>query len=531
MNYVLLFLYLATLLLFAVMRPRWSRIGPSLLDSFVIGLSLFALGSVLVWIEGLADSEAVMRVGVSVAVSGMFGASLWSLLFASRINALNFLADSKQLHADPVEHFVISTGFVICSLVSVILLIAVFSHDHIRSLLLGAFQNPDNLNEARMIVSSGAEGYFAPGYVKQFRDIIVPILCAAAILCNGTYRRRGLFFAALLIALAATFVSGQRIVIIQFLVCIGTALLINLNSPRQRFLPFKTALVLLAVLFATVGAMSKLLGRLDVPLSPLPEQQRQQVRQDFIASQRVKQEELSRRISIAKQKENAAGASSAQVEQAKAEREVAEADAAALAQTITRVKDHEVILPEESRNWLDSLRLPQVVQMPIALAHRAVIAVPRENTLSFQRWTGQPHAPGSGWLTDLGGIRPGTQMQLSNELSGFDKSGHMGNSPLGLATDVFYNWGWPGVVIVPILYALAFLWIDIGLVAGRTALTFGTKIFLFFSIPTMYSPFMFILYGGFVSIGALCYAWLRKMGAFSVLDMANNLGASEIEDH
>lgn len=530
MNYILLFSYLAMLLLFGVMRPRWSNVGPSLLDSFVIGLSLFALGSVLVWIEGLADSEAVMRIGVSVAISGMFGASLWSFLFASRINALNFFADAKQFRADPVEHFVISTGFVVCSLASLILLVAVFSHDHIRSLLLGTFQNSDNLNEARMIVASGAEGYFAPGYVKQFRDIIVPILCAAAILCNNTYRCRGLFFIALLIALAATFISGQRIVLIQFLLCMGTALLINLNSPR-RFLPFKTGVVLLIVLFAAVGAMSKLLGRLDVPLSPLPDQQRQQVRHDFIASQRLKQEEFSRRISIAKAKENAAGASDAQVQQARKEREADEIDAAALAQTIAEVENNEVILPQESNNWLDSLGLPSVVQMPIALVHRAVIAVPRENTLFFPRWTNRPHSPGSGWLTDLGGIRPGTQMQLSNELSGPDKSGHIGNSPLGLATDIFYNWGWLGVAIIPALYALAFLWLDIGLVEGRSALTSAAKIFLFFSIPTMYSPFMFILYGGFVVIGTLCYAWLRNTGAFSVLDMAHNLGASEIEDH
>ena len=101
--------------------------------------------------------------------------------------------------------------------------------------------------------------------------------------------------------------------------------------------------------------------------------------------------------------------------------------------------------------------------MPIALAHRAVIAVPRENTLSYPLWTGQPHAPGSGWMTDLAGIRPGTQSQLSNELSDVNKGGSLGNSPLGLATDVFYNWGWLGVMIVPALYALGFLWLDIAL--------------------------------------------------------------------
>src|SRR5260221_91711 len=226
MDYFLIVSCMAALGLFGFVRPVWQQIGPSLLDSFVIGLSLFAVGSILVWVEGLADSETVMRIGVSTALSGILGASLWGFVFAPRIAGLNFFADAKRLVADPVEHFAISAGFVVSSLVSVILLIAVFSHDHVRSLLLGALlQGSGTLNEARIIVSSGAEGYFAPGYVKQFRDIIVPILCVAAILCDGTYRRRGLLYAALLIALAATLVSGQRLVIIQYILCLGIAFL------------------------------------------------------------------------------------------------------------------------------------------------------------------------------------------------------------------------------------------------------------------------------------------------------------------
>jgi hypothetical protein len=74
-------------------------------------------------------------------------------------------------------------------------------------------------------------------------------------------------------------------------------------------------------------------------------------------------------------------------------------------------------------------------------------------------------------------------------------------------------------MIVPALYALGFLWLDIALTASRSALTSAAKIFMFFSIPLMYSPFMFVLYGGFVAIGILCYAWLRQKGALSFLEM------------
>jgi hypothetical protein len=521
MDYALIVSCLAALVLFGIVRPRWWQIGPSLLDSYVIGLSLFAVGSILVWMEGLKNSETVMRIGVSAALSGILGASLWGFLFAPRIAGLNFFADSKRLVADPAEHFVISVGFVVSSLVSVILLIAVFSHEHIRSLLLGALlESAGTLNDARLIVSSGAEGYFAPGYVKQFRDIIVPILCVAAILCDGTYRRRGLLLSALLIAIAATFISGQRLVIIQYILCLGTAFLIDRYSPRRHFASFLMGLVLLLVLLGSLGAMSKLLGRLDAPLSPLSQQQRQQIRQDFVAAQAGKQEEFLQRISVAREGTKAAGAagSQAELDMAGKDLDAADADAEALKQTLIRIKRGQQMVPDESRGGLDSSGIPGIILMPLALAHRAVIAVPRENTLFYPYWIAQQHAPGSGWLTDLGGIRPGTQSQLSNELSGINYTpGSMGNSPLGLATDIFYNWGWLGVMVVPVLYALAFLWLDIALTASRSALTSAAKIFMFFSIPTMYSPFMFVLYGGFVAVGILCYAWLRRNGALSFL--------------
>ena len=512
MDHLLISSCLAALVLFAFVRPRWRQMGPSLLDSFVIGLLLFATGSVFVWIEGPDNSETVMRIGLLTALSGLLGASLWSVVFGSKIAPLNFFDDARRFAADPADRFVISTGLVISSLVSVALLIAVFSHEHIRSLLLGAFQNSKNVADVRIILSSGLEGYFAPGYVKQFRDIIVPILCSAAILCGGTYRHRGLLFVALLVALAAIFISGQRLVIIQYILCLGIAVLINSSSSRQNFSYVLTSLALLLVLFGAVGGMTKLLGRLDAPLSPLSDQQKKKL-QEFVADQAARRETVLQRISIAMGKVKAAEASGsqAQLNSAKKELDDTEAEAAALKQAIALAEQGQ--LPVSATGFLDYPDMPGFIRAPLALVHRAVIAVPRENTLSYWLWAEKPHATGSGWLTDLGGIRPGTQSQLSNDLSG--ETGNTGNSPLGLATDVFYNWGWLGVTIVPTLFALAFLWLDIALVASRSALTSAAKIFMFFSIPTMYSPFMFILYGGFVAIGILCYVWLRQKNAFS----------------
>jgi len=249
------------------------------------------------------------------------------------------------------------------------------------------------------------------------------------------------------------------------------------------------------------------------------EQQKQQVRQDFIAAQEKKREVVLLRIKAAREQLAAASASGSEAELQAARKalESSEAEAAEMGQSIARVKQGE--LPREVSGTLLSSGIPSVLIPPIALAHRAVIAVPRENTISYSFWSTREHAFASGWLTDLAGIRPGTQNQLSNDLSDINRGGSLGNSPLGLATDVYYNAGWLGVLIVPALYALFFAWLDIALTAARSPLTSAAKIFMFFTIPLMYSPFMFVLYGGFVAVAILCYVRLLRNGAFSFLGL------------
>ena len=190
------------------------------------------------------------------------------------------------------------------------------------------------------------------------------------------------------------------------------------------------------------------------------------------------------------------------VQELKAERDVVERTLSKLAEANQPGK--------EVSQTLASSGIPRPIAAAIALVHRAIIAVPRENTTTYSFWASRSPASGVGWITDLSGLRPGTQRQLSNELSEVIRGGPLGNSPLGLATDLYYNWGWPGVASFPLLGALLFLLIDIVAVGSNSPLLFAAKIFLFFSIPIMYSPFMFILYGGAVVIALTGYVWVLK---------------------
>jgi hypothetical protein len=61
--------------------------------------------------------------------------------------------------------------------------------------------------------------------------------------------------------------------------------------------------------------------------------------------------------------------------------------------------------------------------------------------------------------------------------------------------------------------ALGFLLLDKMITASRSILLYATKLFLFFSIPTMYSPYLFILYGGAILLAITVYVTLTKRRA------------------
>jgi hypothetical protein len=506
MSYLLIGCYLAALGVYLWARPAWRHLGPPLLDSFVLGLLLFASGSVAVWFEGLANSEEVMRMGVAAGLSGTVGSSLWAYVFRSRISGFEFFRTADQLHADAGDKFAITLGLAFSTLVSVGFLIAVFSHEHIALLLRAAIMGEKGaLYEARVIMSSGTEGYFAPGYVKQFRDVMVPILCMAAVLCHGTYRYRWLFYTALAVALAAVFISGQRLVVLLFALCLGSVFLMEFFSARsERFVPLKIAVPILIAIAGLAGLMTQMLGRLDNPLSPRTEMVVEKVQVVLREREGVGAVEKPKVVSLQ------LGTRDIAIERDGFQR------------GLTKIA--EAHPPSSSiSDTLASSGIPRPVAVLIALIHRAIIAVPRENVVTYSVWNGMSPAIGSGWTTDLSGLRPGTQTQLSNELSKTayrsTVSSALGNSPLGLATDIYYNWGWPGVVVIPLLYALVFLWLDILLVSRNSPLLYSAKLFMFFSIPSMYSPFLFLLYGGAVVLALACYVILVRRGAFTIVGL------------
>lgn len=81
----------------------------------------------------------------------------------------HYWSAAQELRKTRADGFAITVGLAACIFVTGLFLVKVAGHEHLRALLLAALvEHRQTLNEARLIMSSGTEGYFAPGYVKHF---------------------------------------------------------------------------------------------------------------------------------------------------------------------------------------------------------------------------------------------------------------------------------------------------------------------------------------------------------------------------
>lgn len=489
-SWLLICAYFASIVLYAWFRPSWRRVGPSLLDSFVIGQTLYAVGSINVWLfTSYSHASDVMWIGITSAAAGNLCAAACSFALRDRVAALDFAGWSNDLVAMPEDRFAITAGLWCCILVTGWFLAQILMHDHIRNLLVATLQgDPRSYTTIRLVMASGAEGYFAPGYVKQFRDVLVPILCAAAIFCHGTVRARALIVFALAVAVAGIFVAGLRMSIVQVALALALAVFYDyrVRNPPYRLMPIGAAGAIFSALLISLMAMTSLLGRPDmqapVELPQATVEQPPPLRVETPASPR---------------------------QSAPARKELPpevpppQPPPTQQAESGTELQDQ----PPSGTN--PGFRILTIIR---SIVERSVMAVPQENTLTYETWGREAPTYGAGWWNDLAGIVPGTQFGLSNRLAGQGNiSGStLAASPLGFAADAFYNWGYAGPLIVSALCALLFVLLDIVLTESRSALLYAAKTFIFFSIPTMYSPFLFVLYGGAVLLAIMCYVAVTR---------------------
>ncbi|MEO9612324.1 MAG: hypothetical protein ABJG86_19020 [Nitratireductor sp.] len=554
MIYLLSVLYAFVLILYALWRPSIRNFGLPLLDSFVIGVFLFAAGSVVVWVEAIEYSSEVAHIGLLAGISGTLGASISARTLLGGAVDLSLAKRIRQISIGSGERFAVIFGLLLCTAVSIAFMFSIYLNDELFELYYKSIiLNEISLTPARIAMSSGEYGYFYPGYIKQVRDILFPILLVSVIIFRFGRIVDEILVASFFFVAAAGFLSGQRLVFAQFFLCILAAVLVDFFS-RGRAARF--SLLLSGSMGATTVAgmvfLTVMLGRLDIALSPdvaparnvetkvsasQTESQPENVAQKNAVERKLAEIERSDEAAVENDPASlsrttkAAGASSelepvtsakggviVAAREADAEgksaypRQAAEVEAnpKRLEPVVSETATVDTATEPAKAPTSDFYQLPRPIAAIVALVHRAIIAVPRENTISYEFWAVDAPTYGQGWITDLGGLKPGTQKQLSNVLSEANRGGQAGNSPMALAVDIFHNWGWVGVAVFPALFALVFAATDKILTLGNSPIFIGNKIFLFFSIPLMYSPFLILLYGGAVTISIIIYITILR---------------------
>lgn len=414
-------------------RPGLKRSGLYLPDFVVLGQATYVIGAAYcLFVLDFHYAEEVLTIGCVAFLFLCAGFAVGSRL-SRRKYPRDYVSESlADFRLAKGEQTLIYLGLIPC-----IVVCGVFSAQILASgglaALLPSFNNLGradsvNLLAARKAITNSTDGYFAPGYVKQFRDLIAPILLTAIMLLSTRKRLSGPRFllaaATLVVILVAMLLAGVRSNIFLLFVAFILAFWFiqqvrqrrrgNVRKPRKRGSMRNIALIG-AGLFA-YGTLSVLLGRLEAGGSPFT----------------------------------------------------------------------------------------LAFNVVFNLFDRVVLTVPRENILSYELWSSLQSSSGEFWRADLMGVLPGSRgVALSNLLHNYLGGSIEGNSVLGMPADIWINWGWGGVVVFPLIYALFITLIDVQLTRFRSPIAFGVKIIFATVLVQIYSPFGFLLYGGAVAIIAL----------------------------
>lgn len=166
----------------------------------------------------------------------------------------------------PREHTIALSAGILSAVVCVAFISTVLRNDQLGLMLASVLTGDGSFLEYRVTMSSGDAIYLAPGYVKQFRDVMLPsALLAYAVFASPP--RPWLATALGILGAAAAILSGERSVIMIY-VFVFSAVFVLRPQRRARARWIVPTIAGVAVFSAFLGA-TLLLGRADVEAGAL----------------------------------------------------------------------------------------------------------------------------------------------------------------------------------------------------------------------------------------------------------------------
>lgn len=238
------------------LSPRWT-----LIDSFVFGIFLYQAGACfLAWDVGIDDASWIILASSTLCflVSCIMGGSLRGSI-ARRIPALQEASGQPMIHLE--SQLATLSAFLLATVNAVIFFMVVY-----RFLDLLVEMKPGFLLEIRKQIASGERGFFAPGAIKQLRDIISPaVICFLFIFLHKGKSFSVAAFVLLFSVLSATLIGGQRLpVVILFVSLFLIYAKLNGKGQGKVFLTFGIAVALLMLLLnLMLGRAGEVSGLID----------------------------------------------------------------------------------------------------------------------------------------------------------------------------------------------------------------------------------------------------------------------------
>jgi len=244
-------------------RPSFGRVGTYLPDTYIFGLALFAIGAAWVAVtDGTPEALHVAILGAVALASGAIGGITFALLSRGAHGSSGIGERLRNPRVGPFDRTLVFLGLILAASVSLATIYITLTIVARQS--TSAFIHEGGLLVIRKAFTSGDIGYFAPGYVKQFRDILAPVVLIA-ITWGGFRRALSLRLAILGTAGIAILLSGQRLPLVVFVASILVADYLRIRSlTPSRMRPFLLRLAFGGlILIVLLSEMNVLLGRVE----------------------------------------------------------------------------------------------------------------------------------------------------------------------------------------------------------------------------------------------------------------------------
>ena len=240
-------------LIYILLRLRLKKSSFWLVDAFLIGVALYFFGSIL-----LNYSYSDFRSEI------IYSLSYNSLLFALFGSIISLFVPSQKLKIvnKNSELFVFKSVYFVSLLTALFFIFQVFSNqDLITQLQYFIVGSQDSYSSIRKSITSGSSGYFAPGYIKQFRDFLLPIsLCYLII--NKPKNYIFYFLLGITVLIPAIVLSGQRAVFLSTLLLLFLA-----YNNKLKILSLRNVVFIILTLYI-FNISSNLLGRESINRDP-----------------------------------------------------------------------------------------------------------------------------------------------------------------------------------------------------------------------------------------------------------------------